>query len=742
MAHFSSPPYTNEQDGNFADRSIDDNKITIDSLKKECGNFYGRFGANLQKFKNNIEFLYSEQWDAKTRAVRSTNSTSTSTVNLIYPIVQSHLSRIMQASPDFKVYSAIDESQPNTEVSQDQLTIVENYLRHLCYENNFNVQQQTCASNQVLGYGAYHIYLDYENEKSFKLKPFIEGIKDINRCYWDLGDKSDFKTEGRYAGILDFLSREDFYREYPHSKHVEAKTIPSPIDSNYFINAYDSQTKDFVQVANHYKKIKKKVKLYMMNDGSSMTAEEAKKALAAEKEELNKINKQIHQLSDHVNDIILENLNRMKKNIKNLDYALDAKGKKISRNSTRTKIIKIVFVSDEILEEEETPFTKLPLVFVDCNSYWDGEGKQSIMSYFETAKDAQKIYNYVAARSIQMIINSPSASFIGTPKNVEDHEDDYKRPDKPVGVLLSNRDESGQLVTPYQPAEIPNSYANLGSQMMMNIQNSLGYINPNDENAQYMSGDALNGRIKSGQLSVSFLCKTRLALSSEEAFKIILDVLPYVMEGENKIIVRDRSGRQFSQEINTNPSNTITSKNFNVQVEMGDDYASQLMENQNVLMKLVEIVSPSDPNAAKLLWDPIVATTNCTNTPQLVDRIREYILGKSPQQILQKEMGLPEQPLQPDPAMQMQQQEMQMQQQNMQLEQSQLELEHEQLQQEMQIKQQELQIKEQQIQANREKLKQDHFKTVGEIQKSDNELQIAKFEAIKELVLKNMHAMI
>lgn len=638
------------------ENSVDDIDSTDEELRdkmvKRINNFFDYFNLNIRNAEYDLKFLVepNAQWDADLFAQRTQSKKPCFQINQITPIVNSIIGMERQNTADFKVFNYVDENNPKVKINQDDIDLRDNYLRQVSFETNSAVHFQTCFANQLKrGYGALIVGVKYESEMSFNQVPFLQAAIDPTICFWDPSDKSHDKTEGDWSGYIESFTWEEFKSTYPNSVATKKKIKPSsfPVNTSTLTLPIDRwQGEEYINVAHCYVRIKYPIKIYKMSDGRSLTKEDAEKAIEEDKFQRRKTRKLEKMLFESMNSNQESQINEMQK----LDYAYDDNRELISRTTCKEKIMHYIFSEDETLEKTEFPVTGkkyLPIIFADCDSDTI-DGAQLTKSFFSTAKDSQRISNYLASAAIENLMNLNKSQFIGTPENFSGLEEGWRDPSMAKGSLVANRDSAGQMPSQLPPPQVSPSYMPLIQQSISDIHQTLGYFESNmGESSNEKSGVAIQERYKRGDLS-HFVVRDNLHRSIDKFYKIILSLMPSLLDTHRNIIVRTKNNEQKSVFINE-PSadgiiNDMTLGNFSVEVTCGSNYQDQLADNFDQMIKIIETIAPSNPQIGLALGDLVAGSTNLKYTPQIVDRIRGLIMQLTPQQILMHEQGLKEPP--------------------------------------------------------------------------------------------------
>lgn len=665
-------------DQELPDRDLSD-KQSIARDVSRVNNWFDYFNINIQNGREDLAFAMvpNGQWDKKLFSDRTLANKACFEINYIYSILASLIGKIRKNTPEFKVFTIVDENNPKVDVDQDEIDLRDNLLRQIAFDNKVEVIFQTAGESALIrGFGAIFVKTAYDGDFSFHQKIIIEALDDPNWAFFDPAARKPDKSDGRYCGYMETYSVQEFKDLWPHADASNKSQVPRSFPSQDLRQAYEFiwRSENWIRIAHTFVKINYPTVIYQMSDGRVMTEEDALKAIKEDKAKRSSVKRKESKIKDLIGQVTGQSVegDSHVDTFDKLDFAYDEAGNRISRETIKHKIIHRVMSHDEILEENEWPCSMLPGIFVDGHSHYV-DGKQFTKSFHRTAKDSQRFLNYVVSESATNLMNSHKSLFIGTPENFEGFEDVWRNPSNTQGALPANRDSAGQLPMNIPPPEVSPSYIPLKMQAAQDIQNTLGYFAANQgQESNETSGVAITNRAKQGDLA-NFVYYDNLNRAIEQTFKVSLALIPSIYDTTREIIVRNKNGQQKKVQINIpNPygfSNDLTKGNFNVEVTVGSNYETQKAENMEQLMQLLTVLAPTNPSIAMALSDLIAANTDLENTTQIVDRLRGIIMGMTPQQILQHEMGVkpppPQPPSGPNP-MELQMQEMQNEQKNQQ----------------------------------------------------------------------------
>ena len=734
-------------DDETADRNLTEDE-TLSRTVERVNDWFSYFNQNIENARDDIYFAVINQWDQDLYSERVQQGKACLQINFIYSIIASLVGQYRKQTPEFKVFTITNETNPQVKVDQDMIDIYDGLMRQIFFDNNSSIIFQQVGESALLrGYGAIVINVEYESDFSFNQVPKFRCIDDPLMCFFDPTAKESTKADGRYCGEVITYSLQEFRDKFPQSKYAEEGALPTSFPITQVDREFESfwRAEEWIRVANCFVKQAYPIEIAQLSDGRSMLLAEAKKEVEEHqllmetvKRKENDLKKKLAKRGHVIND----------KSFLDNHEPLEIVDK---RDSIDYKIINYVMTQDEILEEAVWPSKIMPVIFVDGHSQYI-DGKQYTKSFHRTAKDAQKVVNYTASEAIENLMNSHKSQWIGTPENFAGYENVWRNPSLATGALVANRDASGNLPEQQQPPTISPNFLQMFQQSAQDIKATLGYYEANTgEQGKEISGVAIANRAKQGAMA-SFVYFDNWGRAIEQTAKCIMSLIPALYDNSRNIMIRTEKGEQKSVAINKpngqDYDNDMTNGNYGIEVSVGSNYEIQKQENLDALKDLMATLAPTNPELVGALADLYAANTDLENTTQIVDRIRDLMLGKSPQDILREEMDLPPSPPKPNPQAAMMQAEQQAKMAELQLKAQEIKLEHDSRMAELNYKTQELQLK--MIQAKNEadkiammaqdnrveiykadkSLEEIKTSTAAERYNSDSDERVAKIEAL------------
>jgi hypothetical protein len=597
-------------------------KLTDDELlqelvdKVEMG--YRFLSEPIQRARNYNTFLYIDQWDAQTRILRENASKPVLTFNKLVPILRSIVGEQRKNTP------AIDVSDASIEINAPQQLIdfYNDYCRELTYKCNFDVILQN-VFRQFLecGWGAARVTIDYESTNSFQKVIKIEPIVDIQAAFWDPAAQEPDKSDGDFCGVHQIMSKEGFKREYPD---IEAPISAS--NSNYYMPWNDGES---IVVAELYVKEYFAKTIYQLSDGSVLEEKDAKE----------KINQQAQYLEENPEAVFMNGIQPLE--------ILD------KRKVRDYKIMYYKFIQNHLLKKSEWPGKTLPIPYGEGDSTII-DGQRIPLPFMAETVDAQKLYNYVMSETAYAILRSRKETFMATEGNIEGNEDVWSDPDNVQGTLTWKPDAQAPGAKPevIRPGAFSPELINMAQYVSGDLQDLTGRKEEalgRETNAQ--SGIAIAKRQEASSLPVN-VYQDNLARFARNLFKIVLDVLPNVMdEPDRKVMVRSADGKRRVVQINQRKglsydmqtgqykddiANDVSKAQLDVQVRVDGSYDAQKAAAFDFLIRLSAI----NPQISNLVADLMAENSGLENAQKLIKRLETLL----PPQILAQEQGKPPPP--------------------------------------------------------------------------------------------------
>lgn len=630
------------------DAGIDEAEV-LKKAREDLVLWEGYFGENTTRGKDDMNFLLRDQWSAVERSEFSRLFKPAMTFNKLYDVTKKIVGEQRKNKPDLMVRSLTGKS------TQKQIDLRADLVRTISYQSQNDLVYQTAfRSALMMGYGAFEICLDYESPKSFNQVIRYELIPDSTRTSFDPTALKPHKGDGNFCARQYLYTKEEFYATYPACMNPVSYSDPrSLLDFQW-------ETRDTIVVCKYSRKEWFPVKIFLLNDGSSVTEEEWEE-MQPEIEMQNKLADEAEVVGDIIRKTIPEII-----------------GERMSKDY---KIRQYVLTQNQIIEFTDWPSKYLPIIFVDGDSNYIN-GQQYTRSFIHEAKDAQKFVNYVGSEIAAEIKNRRREQWLGTPDNILGYEQMWRNPELQAGMLTARPDpKTGAMPQKMPPWELSQTLLQQFQRGSQDMREILGFSENEALQGHDMSGKARRERKLEGSMS-AYVWFDNLNQAIEQGGRVVLDLLPVIAgEHERHMVVSKSDGRTETITLNKiigesedgEPirDNTLDDSDYDIEIDTGPSFAVQ----KDMALEFFQQTIQANPQTFPLIADLWAKNLDVQYMPQIAERFKTLV----PPAIIAKEEGkqLPPQP--PSPQEQMMQAQMKAQQQQMMMNEQKMHLEEQQL---------------------------------------------------------------
>jgi hypothetical protein len=614
--------------------------------------------TKLQRFKKNVE--ESREYDAHNitryhesrRFVFNTSmkddeisiNSSISKPSIEFNIQEAFVSRLRgefsKQEPSFATSAADD-----TTIDMQTIKAVEGYLRHELFETNKDgCEYNTWTDTLSGGWSVWKVWTEYAHPMSFNQVIKFGRVYEPTLTGFDPLAMLPTKSDGRYCFHLYPKSKNELAAKYPDidwDRFKEQKNIGG------FSWTFKAGDKDIVLMCDYYEKVVKNEEIVLLSDGKTMIEKDYKKKI-----------KNWSQTNPFEQPPIVVK----------------------RRKSEITNIKRTIFISTQILEEEDTDFEDLPLVFVDGNSIYlrdssDGPVQRMTRPYCYHLQGAQKLKNFAGQCLAQELQSMVQHKFMVAKEAIPaQYVEAYKNNQVPNVLIYNafhnNNPQYGtlppprEIVRPPIPPEIMNTFVGmdgLSQTILGSYDASLG-VNDNQ-----LSGVAIvEGATQSNAAAMPYVVGFLQALT--QVAKIYVNLMPKYYVTARTIPVLDADSKRSYIRINDKEDPNSISFDYgrnaiNVKVEAGSSFAIQKSKALN------QIISASNamPAFAQFMNEKglgvFVSNLECKDSDQLKVMADEYM-----NELMQQKQQAQNQPNPMQMKMQLEQQELQLRAQKMQQE--------------------------------------------------------------------------
>lgn len=597
----------------------DDDELLRDLVKKVEA-WYTFFSEHIMRARNFQTFMYVDQWDPQTRQMRENASKPVLQANKLTPIMRAIVGSQRKNTPAVDVR----DITTNFQVPQQVVDIKNDFLREIFYRSDADIVFQSVFRQLVeCGWGCPRVKIEYEGE-TFNQTVRIEPITDFQAAFWDPLAQEWDKSDGDYCGVHQIMSKDTFKRLHPD---IEAPASMTGGSSDYFLPWNDGEA---IVICEIYLKEYFTKTIVQLNNGKTLPEKDAKELIKLQEQALEE-NPDLAMMGMQPFEIVNKRTVR--------DY----------------KIKHYKFIQNKILECTDWPGKLLPIPYAEGDSTII-DGRRVPLPFMQDAVDMQKFYNYVISEIAYAILRSRREQVMAPAEVIEGYEDEWRNPDQVQGVLTYNTGSKGEKPEFINPPAFPQQLQEIAQYATQDLQQLTGrYEEARGQESNAQSGIAIAKRQEASNLPVN-LYEDNLARVIKQTAKIILDIMPSIIDNERNIMVRGADNKSRVVKVNQrkgfnyNPvtdeytdyiHNDMTKGEFDVEVRVDGSFDQQKAAALDFLIRLSAI----NPAIANLIPDLIAENSGLENSQKLIERLKTLL----PPQILAQEEGKPMPPPPPPP---------------------------------------------------------------------------------------------
>jgi hypothetical protein len=615
--------YVQQQEDKFMAEVAKVHQDKLERIKKNITESYVYFQRNREYFNNMRNFVLNTTiTDAQRSALEELDRTVIE-FNVLEAFISRLLGEFSKQVPGINVYSDPTVSIP----PESTINFVQSHMRHIIT----NLRANEIYKDQLTGgFSCMKVWTEYEHFKSFKQKICLDRVFDPLLVFFDPAAQKVHKGDGSYCGEIIPLTEEQFRASYGDEIKLEGCYAGS---LGGFKWGYKSGRKKIIMLCYYYEKKSRKVQIYELPNGISLTKKEYEDMLLIYEEK-----KEISQPPIPIN-----------KRWTDVPY-----------------ICRYEIIANQVLSYVETDLCGLPLIFVDGNSATlrrNGDAsiiEQVTRSYIHNAVGAQKLKNLAGqtiANHIETLIEHKMK--VALDSVPPEYMDAYTNVQSASNYMYNQYSEDGtkqynppeEVIKVPLPPEITTTF--MGAEQT--IQSSLGsYDAALGINKNQLSGVAIvEGATQSNAAAMPFVVNYLAAL--QQAAEIILDLIPkYYVTPRTLPIINSKDQNEHVTINGSDPSSpkmNFDSSDLKVEVKAGVNFEVQKNRALQMLIQLSEAL----PGMAQLINNPKGLAIVADNLSfKGADQIKQLAEEEEKQQQQNKNMPPPPSPIQQKLAMEQQ----------------------------------------------------------------------------------------
>jgi hypothetical protein len=243
----------------FGKSAIDDNEIDVDSDREFHQTIMDTYNDSIKVweeirncYEEGIRFaLYGDQWSEAERSKRSATGRTVTTTNKLAANIRYVVNNFISNPPSIKIHPQGSNANKNT------AEILDGIIKYIQYNSDAteayaNALRGVCAG----GLGAWRVIPRSCEYDSSKIELVVERVRDVLTVVVDPNAKNPNFSDMEFCFITNRISKHQFDREFPEFKDSAEDTIDGAVGWG---------DKEFVQVAEFWRKVNGKVEQYLFN---------------------------------------------------------------------------------------------------------------------------------------------------------------------------------------------------------------------------------------------------------------------------------------------------------------------------------------------------------------------------------------------------------------------------------------------------------------------------------------------
>lgn len=602
----------------------DDNPIK--RLEKCVTDSYQYFSDNIKRFQEFRKYNFETTITNNQRSVLNAVQRPEIEFNILSSYISRLLGEFSQHEPSINLFPAEGEPLP-----WQLINLLEGHIRHILEESKRNSTQYNVVKDVLSGgFGCFKVYTEYSHPMS--MRQVIRLKKPFDAClvYFDPLARTPTKDDGYYCGEIYPKLLEECKKEWPDIDFSSTNTNQALGGFSWTYKS--SNNEKYILIAEHYEKVKKRVRIVELADGQVITESEYNKILANWDS--------IEQMP-----IILR-----------------------KRTTTVETIKRVLFTKDIIIEEEDTDFDYLPYVFVDGASVFlndvSGVGSDSYQfttPYTYHGRGIQNLKNCAGQSWANAIENQVQHKFIIKEEAIPEQEDllnaltNIQQQSNIVVRAFNDNNPEQPIPDPIRevmPVPMPPEIANAFQVADVTAQVILGgyQSNPGEAN-NYLSGEAMVQSMSiSNAGAMPYIASYLAALA--HVGTIILSLIPKYLIDERHLPIVETSGEMGYQKVNSRDQESMSlkfdPKALKVDVKAGINF--QIQKQQ--ALREINAFCAANEGAQRFFNSPqglpiVFKNLTIYGADEIQDALKQWIQAE--EQNKQQMMKMHQQEMQNDP---------------------------------------------------------------------------------------------
>jgi len=558
----------------------DDNSGVIEEAKDFLRFCSDNDSNNRQEALEDLKFAGGDQWPVEIQNSRLLESRPYLTINKVDAYCRQIENQQRQQRPRMVAHGM------NTESDEKVAEVVTGILRHIENQSDADAAYDNAFSFAVrMGWGYWRVTHDYPNPKSFDQELYIKRIENPFMVYFDPNSTEPDGSDAEKCLITEVISKEAFRRMYPGADDGGGFNPRGTGDSQS-----EWITKEDIRIAEYFYTVRKRTKLLLLSDGSTIYEEDKPK------------------------ETLLQ----------------DAGIYVVSKRETIKKQIKWVKLTGmQVLESRDWAGKYIPVVPV-YGSQLIVDSKRKKFGLTRMAKDPQRMYNFWSTALTESVALAPKAKYLIAEGQDEGHEMEWNQANiKSMPVLRYKQTDSEGRPAPVpqrvQPEPPPTGMVTALEGLNADLMAVVGIYDPSQLPNGNQSGKAINGMQQQTDMT-NFHYYDNLTRSIRQTGRICLDLIPHIYDRERVLRIIGADGKGELVKINEKSTdengvdivlNDVTVGEYDIVMETGPGYSSKRQEAVDSMMTLLT----ADPALMQQAGDLIFRNMDFPGADIIADRL-------------------------------------------------------------------------------------------------------------------------
>lgn len=459
----------------------------LDTALKRYKRARDKTSSERQEMLDDLKFsVLLEQWPDAEKHRRETDPNGARpclVIDKLNQYVRQVVNDMRQNRPSVKVRGV------NNEADVDVADVYQGLIRHIEDQSRADLAYDWAGELAVrCGIGYFRVRTDYVNQASFDQEVCIDRIMDNDCVTIDVDSTDPTGSDAKWGFITEAIDKEEFEESYPKADPID---FDSDKDQNWF-----GEKK--IVIAEYYYLVAEDKVLLALDDGTTV-------------------------LED---DYTAKTQKDMQQGLQSPQI--------INKRKAKINSCKWVKMNGkQILEKGEFPAPYIPILQVIGNEGYV-EGKRRLSGLIRSAKDSQRLYNYVRSAFTEAVALAPKAPFIAAAGQIENFPEWEDANVTNYSVLrYEPKSINGATVPAPQRqsfAGVPTGLAQDMEIAEQDIQSAMGMYKASlGQESNEKSGRAILARQKEGDTS-TFHYPDNMARTVRHLGRILVAMIPKVYD--------------------------------------------------------------------------------------------------------------------------------------------------------------------------------------------------------------------